>query len=179
MASLGAAVNISSKGIGGVSSQSNPLAGSGKAVWSGQLVSVGVPKTVKIVSSWDKSLSTLDCKKGRRSKSSANIHPTLHMSAASEYSKAPRRSSGGLYQSVMAWGLMRVFGVPYMRARPKSPNFIVPSFRNKRLSGLRSLWRIQRSWQAATAIMRVKICCLISASPSGMALSLIIFSRSV
>jgi len=51
IASFGAAVKISSKGIAGVSSQSKPRLGSGSVIWSGQLVSLGVPKTVNIVSS--------------------------------------------------------------------------------------------------------------------------------
>ena len=41
MASLGAAVKISSNGIAGVSSHNNPLVQSGSALWSGQLVSLG------------------------------------------------------------------------------------------------------------------------------------------
>jgi len=49
----GAAVNISSKGIGAQSSHIRPAMGSGRAPWSGQLVSFGVPKTLKMVSSWD------------------------------------------------------------------------------------------------------------------------------
>ena len=62
MASLGAAVNISSKGIAGTSSQSNPRAQSGRALWSGQFVSFGVPNTVKIVSSCEMS-EFFPCKK--------------------------------------------------------------------------------------------------------------------
>jgi hypothetical protein len=38
IASLGAAVNISSNGIAGVASHVRPLAGSGNALWSGQFV---------------------------------------------------------------------------------------------------------------------------------------------
>jgi hypothetical protein len=56
MASFGAAVKISSKGIGVVSSHSNPLEHKGKEEYSAQVVSFGVPKTVKIVSSWEISL---------------------------------------------------------------------------------------------------------------------------
>ena len=51
MASDGAAVKISSNGMGGQSSHRSPRVGNGSALWSGQLVSVGVPKTVKMVSS--------------------------------------------------------------------------------------------------------------------------------
>ena len=78
------------------------------------------------------------------------------MSAAEEYSYEPNSNSGGLYQSVIlqkkivlvhidgwislffisngkvfsqtyACGESKVLGVPYMRANPKSANFIVPS----------------------------------------------------
>ena len=126
IASFGAAVKISSKGIAGTSSHMSPLEHNGRVLWSGQLTSVGVPKTVKIVSSCEIS-EFFPCKKGRRKSNSAKIHPTLQMSAAEEYSLAPKSSSGGLYHRVMACGDSRVLGVPYMRARPKSANFIVPS----------------------------------------------------
>jgi len=85
MASLGAAEKISSNGIAGAESHVNPLDGRGRVWWSGQLASVGVPKTMKILSSWLMSLFC-PCKKGRRNKSSAKMQPTLHMSAAEEYS---------------------------------------------------------------------------------------------
>lgn len=127
MASFGAAVKISSKGIAGVGSHVSPLAGNGNALWSGQLVllrirakfsvkgwiqkklkiqlvllksaySFGVPNTMKIVSSCDIS-EFLPWRNGRRSSNSAKIHPTLHISAAEEYSDAPSNSSGGLYLS--------------------------------------------------------------------------------
>lgn len=55
IASLGAAVKISSNGIAGTSSHKRPRAHKGKALWSGQFVSFGVPKTVKIVSSCEMS----------------------------------------------------------------------------------------------------------------------------
>ena len=58
------------------------------------------------------------------------------MSAADEYSYAPKSNSGGLYHSVMAWGDNRVWGVPYMRAKPKSASFMVPSFRYNMLSAV-------------------------------------------
>jgi len=50
IASFGAAVKISSNGMAVVSSHCSPRAHSGRAWWSGQFVSFGVPKTVKIVS---------------------------------------------------------------------------------------------------------------------------------
>jgi len=67
------------------------------------------------------------------------MQPTLQISAAEEYSEEPRRSSGGLYHNVMACGDRRVFGVPYILARPKSASFIVPSFKKRQLSGFKSL----------------------------------------
>ena len=185
IASLGAAVNISSKGIAGTSSHISPLVHKGNVLWSGQLTSVGVPNTVKIVSCNESKKRIIRChekrrqtnisfhsfveiltnwlmslclpwRNGRLSRSSAKIHPTLQMSAAEEYSYEPNSNSGGLYQSVIlqkknvlvrivgwislffisnvtvfsqtyACGESKVFGVPYMRANPKSANFIVPS----------------------------------------------------
>ena len=73
------------------------------------------------------------CKNGRLSNNSAKIHPTLQISAAEEYSYDPSNNSGGLYHNVIACGDNRVFGVPYIRARPKSANFIVPSLRKSLL----------------------------------------------
>ena len=67
------------------------------------------------------------------------MHPTLQISAAEEYSDAPKSNSGGLYHNVMACGDSRVLGVPYILARPKSASFIVPSLRKRQLSGFKSL----------------------------------------
>lgn len=72
---------------------------------------MGVPKTVKMVSSCEMS-EFFPCKNGRRNSNSAKIHPTLQISAAEEYSYEPNSNSGGLYHSVMACGDSRVLGVP-------------------------------------------------------------------
>lgn len=137
--SCGAAINISSNWwLGGQLSHSNPRVQRGRVLWSGQFVSVGVPNTSNILSSWLISV-WFPCRKGRLRSSSAKIQPTLQISAADEYSEAPSRSSGGLYHKVIACGDSRVFGVPYILARPKSANFIVPSFKKRQLSGFKSL----------------------------------------
>mmetsp|Transcript_31117 Transcript_31117/g.75204 ORF Transcript_31117/g.75204 Transcript_31117/m.75204 type:complete len:212 (-) Transcript_31117:542-1177(-) len=145
MAPADGAEMTSSRGIPGTVSHNSPRWTSGSVVWSGQFVSVGLPITVKIVSSCAMSLSTGWGKIGRRSISSAKIQPTDHMSAAALYSQLPNNSSGGLYHNVIAWGDNLVFGVPYSLASPKSASFIVPSLRNRQLSGLRSRCKIHRS----------------------------------
>jgi len=177
IASFDAAVKISSNGIEGQSSQVRPCEQSGRARWSGQFVSFGVPKTLKIVSNW--LISEFPGKNGLRSSNSAKMQPILHMSAAAEYSEAPSKSSGGLYHSVIASGDSRVLGVPYNLARPKSANFIVPFSRYNMLSGFKSRCSIHRSWQTEIARSSPRRCCFASAGDMVILIFESICDRSV
>lgn len=61
---------------------------------TGQVSSLGVPKTWKMRESWSRSDSP--GKNGTRNSSSANIQPIAHMSTPVPYCLAPNNNSGDL-----------------------------------------------------------------------------------
>lgn len=74
---------------------------SGRSTIVGQLSSVGVPRALKIFSSW--SWSLVPGKSGRPEFISPKIQPTLQRSTGVEYFREPMRTSGARYHSVTTW----------------------------------------------------------------------------
>jgi hypothetical protein len=84
----------------------------------GHVSSFGVPRILKIFLIW--SYSESPSKRARFVTISAKIQPADHISTGVEYSLAPRRSSGALYQRVTTSFVYGLIGIPKARARPKS-----------------------------------------------------------
>ena len=78
---------------------------------------------------------------------SAKMQPTDQISMALEYFCEPRRTSGGLYQSVTTSCVNPLTGIPEALANPKSASLRMLSFDMSRFCGLRSLCNIFLSWQ--------------------------------
>ena len=67
-------------------------------------------------------VSSLALNKGLSLQSSKKMHPIDQMSTAIEYSVAPKRSSGALYQIVTTSCVYGRIGIENALAKPKSAN---------------------------------------------------------
>mmetsp|Transcript_3618 Transcript_3618/g.11159 ORF Transcript_3618/g.11159 Transcript_3618/m.11159 type:complete len:208 (+) Transcript_3618:838-1461(+) len=140
---------------------------SGKSIIDGHVSSVGVPRTLKMRTTW--SWSDVPGKSGRPEAISPKMHPTLHRSTGVEYLRDPISTSGARYQSVTTSCVYDRTGMPKALASPKSASLSSPCLLMSRFCGLRSRCSTRRSWQNATPFSncsRARLIILASA-PSG------------
>mmetsp|Transcript_121292 Transcript_121292/g.368789 ORF Transcript_121292/g.368789 Transcript_121292/m.368789 type:complete len:251 (+) Transcript_121292:184-936(+) len=121
---------------------------SGSSETPGHVCSVGVPsfwKILKIVS-----ISESPQKRGAPVAISALMQPMLQRSTGTLYRVAPRRISGGRYQTVTTSWVYFGTGTVKARARPKSAIFKCSRWSMRRFWGFRSRWMMRFEWQNST-----------------------------
>mmetsp|Transcript_30801 Transcript_30801/g.65504 ORF Transcript_30801/g.65504 Transcript_30801/m.65504 type:complete len:251 (+) Transcript_30801:153-905(+) len=121
---------------------------SGSSETPGHMFSVGVPnfwKILKIVS-----ISESPAKRGAPVAISPITHPMLQRSTGTLYRVAPKRISGGRYQTVTTSWVYFGTGTVKARARPKSAILRCNRVSMRRFCGFKSLWMMRLAWQNST-----------------------------